>query len=284
VAFTNPHIFGYSAEREICIGAKGISGSIGRVISLKKIYSIEQNYDIFHFHGCTVFPRGLDILLWKLKSKKIFLHYHGSEIRNHPDRYFLSMARFADKIFVSTPDLLIFVPGSVWIPNPVNLNICDYAQTEESGGRLRVFHAPSNMGSKGTLIIRKAINSLKEKGYPIDWICLSGQKHNAILRSMSESDVVIDQVNSLFGTYGLVSCEAMAMSKPVICSINQEFEDIYKDCPILKIQNDDPREIENHLISLIEDNEFRKNVGRAGLRYVKNVHNPKKIVDQLYSD
>ncbi|MHC1709794.1 MAG: hypothetical protein AB9819_05250 [Methanomassiliicoccales archaeon] len=257
VAFINPHIFGYIADREVYIGTKGVNPNIENILAIRKIIDIENKYDILHFHGGTFLPRELDIILWKIKNKIIYLHFHGTDIRNRSDRYYYSLARYADKVIVSTPDLIKFIPDSEWIPNPVPL--INYGFTNKKpNGRLKIFHAPSNMQIKGTQIIRKAIKNLQIKGYPIDLICLSGVNHSSVLGAMAESDIVIDWINSNYGIYGIVSCEAMAMNKPVICSIKQEYESFFPNCPILKVRNDDPKEIENHIIELLNDNNLIK--------------------------
>src|ERR687888_478880 len=110
--------------------------------------------DILHIHG------GIDILL-KLRqkfgrSKKIILHYHGTDIRGLrkqklPHRSQLSdlaiksiimyrrlrgkmlfrkrmhteAQKMADKVIVSTPDLLQLVAEGVHLPNPIDTDVTD---------------------------------------------------------------------------------------------------------------------------------------------------------------
>jgi len=87
-------------------------------------------FDIIHIHGA---DKTLRILkrTFPYKNKKIIIHYHGSHIR---DRWEEKRFRwkYADKIIVSTPDLLIGAPeGTEYLPNVINEKICDLHKREE---------------------------------------------------------------------------------------------------------------------------------------------------------
>ncbi len=80
-------------------------------------------FDIIHIHGE---DKTLKILKQTLpyKNKKIIIHYHGSDIRGRwkekRDRW-----EYADKIIVSTPDLLEGSPeGAEYLPNVIDEKTC----------------------------------------------------------------------------------------------------------------------------------------------------------------
>ena len=83
----------------------------------------KNQYDIIHIHSiygvCYIMP---------FKHKVV--EFHGDDIRKAPSMYwrikplraklFAKCFGFRNKVYVSTPDLLSEVPGSVWLPNIVD--------------------------------------------------------------------------------------------------------------------------------------------------------------------
>lgn len=95
-------------------------------------------FDIIHIHSE---DKTLKILKQTLpyKTKKIIIHYHGSDIRGRWsekwDRW-----KYADKIIVSTPDLLEGSPECAeYLPNVIDEKICSLYK-ERSKERLSCFH------------------------------------------------------------------------------------------------------------------------------------------------
>lgn len=90
-----------------------------------------RHFDVIHNHGL----EGLTPWLRSLyPDKKIILHYHGTRIRGKwaQKRKFW---RYADRILVSTPDLLEGAPvGALYIPNLIEWDIIDELR---EGGQYR---------------------------------------------------------------------------------------------------------------------------------------------------
>jgi glycosyltransferase involved in cell wall biosynthesis len=85
-----------------------------------KLYCLSQSFfhDIIHIHAYDTLAR------WSkwLTRKPVILQYHGTDIRGRKDekrRYH----RFADRIIVSTPDLLEEIPEATYLPNPVDTEL-----------------------------------------------------------------------------------------------------------------------------------------------------------------
>lgn len=73
-------------------------------------------YDIVHVHGL---PYRLIIYL-KLLGKKVVVHLHG-EIRLCYKKPMARLAlRIAERVLVSTPDLIRYCDEAVWLPNPID--------------------------------------------------------------------------------------------------------------------------------------------------------------------
>lgn len=85
---------------------------------------IPHKYHIIHVHG---YDRIVPFLKILYPHKKILLHYHGTEIRgNWAKKTRFLLYGLADKLIVSTPDLLKGAPKRVeYLPNPIHYDRID---------------------------------------------------------------------------------------------------------------------------------------------------------------
>jgi len=257
-----------------------------RFKKFKKIYDIATDYDILHFHYSTALPYHLDLPLWVLKKKTIVMHFHGSDIRNK--KLSPLIKRYADYIYVSTPDLLSYVYSSkkdeVWenlpryIPNPILINDNNKQKSNEKAEwEIDIAHAPSNFKSKGTDTIKKAVNELrKNPNLRINFWLMNGFPHSDVIKTFQRADIIIDQLK--IGWYGMTAIEAMSLGKPVMCYIQP---DLYVQCkpPIYNITE---KSIYNGLIDLSTNPTLRSYYGMAGRGYIKKYHEVSKVVKLLY--
>ena len=190
-------------------------------------------------------------------------------------------SKFADKIIVSTPDLLEWSPNAVWIPNPISLDEFSYVGVEDKNKteEVNIVHAPSNRRIKGTEHIIKAADELKNEGYKINLILMENMLHGKVVEQYKKADIAIDCMNPNFGVYGMVSVENMALGKPVICCVKQKFID--KHFNGLPILNSDLANLTENLRLLVEDWKLRKELGEKGRKYVEKMHDVDKIAKQL---
>lgn len=98
-------------------------------------------------------------------------------------------------------------------------------------GILRVLHAPNHRGIKGTKHVIRAVKNLQERGYKIELKMLEGVSNEKVLEVMQYVDVVVDQL--IIGWYAMFAMEAMALSKPTLCFIRQDFEEMYIEAELL---------------------------------------------------
>ncbi len=73
--------------------------------------------DVIHYHsGFEQIPE-----LRKLAARaKIIIHYHGTDLTMSDKKKRINCESYADKILVSTPDLLEHCSTAEWLPNPVD--------------------------------------------------------------------------------------------------------------------------------------------------------------------
>ncbi len=176
-------------------------------------------YDIIHVHSLeTIIPFIKLVIPWK----PLFLHYHGTTIRGlweEKRKYW----RWADEIFVSTPDLCAGAPSRVhWIPNVVNEELCNSTR----------FHHGPNDFKKGVALSDsrwadiEAIKFAQAHGYKVEFgyrTLTEGLSHADYLAELVKYPLYID-VKREFPDFGdqileahsLTGLEALFMGRSVI--------------------------------------------------------------------
>lgn len=198
---------------------------------------------------------GLRLLKWT--GKTIFLHYQGCDLRYYDPlrpqicgecplkatycgpqsvkrrRNAIDKAvRHADAIFVSTPDLIRFVPQTetpvAWFPKVLPKSTLDAiiaAKTKKNRAKIvprrqgvRFIHAPSARGVKGTDRVLAAVDALKDRGEDVDLVLIEKMPRNAVFEHATHCDVALDQFN--VGFYGTFCLEMMMIGLPVCVKID----------------------------------------------------------------
>ncbi len=229
-----------------------------------KIVRLARSSEIVHFHfGLKPFAR----YLRKVCDAPFFVHYHGSDLREGEATGYRDLAAGE---FFATPDLRAWSPRGVWIPNPVTVPTLDRSKPT----RLPIVgHFPTNTSRKGTDKIVTAVNEVKKR-VDFQFVLVSGESHNVALQKMAQCDVVIDQLTS-YGSYGNVAVEGMLMGKVVLSSVNSSF---YDSCPVLSITGET---VADRLVSILESPDQWGQIGNAGIRYAKAVHDPVHVAQRL---
>ena len=247
----------------------------GKLAVGKKLYDLIKECDILHYHGQAVSEGDRDLVMWSgIMSKPVVLDHHGSEIRNKQYPKFAS--NLVKHRYVSTPDLLEFVPDAEWLPNPANLDNLRYSEPDIEGP-LKILHAPTNRQVKNTEAVLSAISNLDEEGLDIQFTLVENSQHSELLEQISSHNLIIDWLNPEFGIYGVFS---MALGRPVICSLTDSLYDKY-NLPVVSIQPDD---LALKITEFYNNRKLLVEVGKAGHDFVQKYHNPvesaKKVIKQ----
>jgi glycosyl transferase family 1 len=265
-----------------------------------------MTFDVFHFYfGESILGPDLHDVPYLLKNdKKVFFYFCGCDVRVAKEviaKYPVSACRacwpvscspnrvWARKValelatgtFVSTPDLLEFLPDSVLLPQPIPIRQFSgrTPPAEEADGSrpIRVVHAPSDRMIKGTSHVIAAISALQARGLAIELVLLERMRHDDAMNTCAAADIAIDQV--LLGSHGQFSAEMMALGKPVICFIRDDLRRHYpEDLPIISA---DPETLEAALLSLIETRAEWRTLGEAGRRYAARVHDSVAVAERV---
>ncbi|MEC7687153.1 MAG: hypothetical protein VX817_02135 [Candidatus Thermoplasmatota archaeon] len=250
----------------------------GKIDVGKKLYDLVKECDILHYHGQAVSNGYRDLVMWSgIMGKPVILHHHGSEIRNK------DYPKFAKELvkyrYVSTPDLLEFVPNAEWLPNPVDVQDLKYSKPDVSGP-LKILHAPTNRQVKNTKAVETTISALKGEGLDIEFTIVEDKKHSELIKIVSKNDLVIDWLNPDYGIYGVFSIESMALGKTVICSLNDSLYEKY-DVPIISIS---PKDLADKIKELYSNRNLLVDQGKLSYDFVQCHHNSiesaKKVIER----
>lgn len=176
------------------------------------------------------------------------------------------------QLFVSTPDLLLDVPGAAWCP--VTVDPKRWAAPErhprDLTRPLRVVHAPSNPALKGTPLIMPTLEKLAAEGM-IEFQILQGIPSAQMPAVFADADVLLDQFR--LGSYGVAACEALAAGCTVIGQVSSQVRDAVQthSGETLPIIEANPNTLEGVLRGLARYAAFDA-LSQSGVRFVQAVH------------
>lgn len=158
-----------------------------------------------------------------------------------------------------------------------------YTQLDERP--LRIGHAPTHRGAKGTDLIIKAVENLKEKGFNFEFVLVEGLSNVAAKEKYKTIDVLVDQLFA--GWYGGLALEVMALGKPVIVYIREEDlkfipEGMKADLPFFKTTPDDIELTIKYVLELPRQNLLE--IAKKSRDFVERWHDPLKIAERIKND
>lgn len=231
---------------------------------------------------------------WRMRGVALAAIFHGSDIRDPaahlariPSSYFreASPAWVRDTAaqaqhrrdvfrslgirgFVSTPDLLLDLPETVWCPVVVDLDAWACAPSAFAS-RLRVLHLPSRRVPpiKGTTYVDRVLGRLHAEDL-IEYVHPDFVPHDSIPDLIESVDVVVDQI--LSGSYGVAAVEAMAAGRVVVGNVAADVRALVPaDIPIVDAT---PDTLESVIRNLSEDRDPTHRMASEGPEFVRRIH------------
>ena len=234
-------------------------------------------FDIFDF-DIYVLDSGLGFLrsgkiLRKIKDKgkKIAAIYLGSDLRS----------RGVIPIIDQISDINFTVEfDHLKLHNKINyvffpFDCSEYAIVNNENKRLKICHAPTNRELKGSNKIISIIKKL-EVSYPIELVLIEKLKHKDALNIKSTCDIVIDQLGDL--GYGYNSLESMAMGIATCTELSQEYEDFLPEHPFINVNENN---LEEKIIELIENKDYRIKKGFEARKWVEKYHDSAEVLKSM---
>ena len=188
-------------------------------------------------------------------------------------------ARFEGPVFVSTPDLLDFVPGATWLPTVRDLASWEQAATGRGvleRERPLVLHVPTNPRLKGTAEIDAAMQQLEAEGL-VEYQRVQGVAPEDMPALVARADVVVDQV--ALGLYSLTAVEAMAAGRLVVAHVP---EHVRARTPVpLPVLEADGATLYEAVRAALADRDAARSRAAEGPAYARAVHDGARSAEVL---
>jgi hypothetical protein len=190
------------------------------------------------------------------------------------------LARYDGHLFVSTPDLLDYVPRATWCPVIIEPRVW---ATEKGAMERRVpivVHAPSNDRIKGSDLVDSIVQGLADRGV-VEYRRIVRVPPEMMPAVYRDADIVLDQFR--IGSYGVAACEGMAAGRVVIGHVTPSvrravWEFTGLDLPIVEAT---PNTLEEVVLGLLEGRTDAARTASAGAEFVAEVHNGRRSAHVL---
>jgi len=285
---------------------------INLLIRIKNyINNLNNKYDVFHFNfGSSLFGNLFDLNFYN-KKKKLVVTYNGCDCRqkykiikkydicacSNPECYdgicnspkvdikkqknILKMASYCSTFFYMNPDLKQFLPkDAVFLPYSISSWDKITYQDKKYKYPLKVVHAPSQRGAKGTKDILSIIEKI-QNDFPgkIEFILVEGMKNSDAVKIYEQADILIDQI--LIGWYGALSVEAMKAGCAVMVYIResdlQYIPDIMHEDVKNTFINCDANNLYEKIAEIIDNPNLLYKYKKNSYDYVNTWHNPEHV-------
>lgn len=306
-----PDSYKRQADLELLFGGSFITKVLRHSLNYIKRIKCFFHFNTFHFYyGTSLFPYQLDLPLYSLFGKRVIMEYLGTDCQlyeysiqkykwtNSSGRFLIkqdglnndkiiikrlkSESKYIDKKFVCAPLYSEFVQKSTVLPLAIDISDFSFIPIFKKD-KLRIMHAPTHRGFKGSDYILEAVHKLIEEGYPLEIDLVEGVTHFELKNRYLKCDIFIDQI--LAGWYGTASIEAMAIGRPVICFMrNDYFKEINYNC-IIPIISANPDSIYDVLKETVGFSfEKLQEIGLSSRLFVEETHDVKKVTEKLIQE
>lgn len=279
-------------------------------LSPEQLESYAARYDIFQFYFGTSL-NGLyldDIALLKERGKKVVFYFCGCDIKNPRmtrERYPISgcahclpqlcnpnrrkalrlASEMADLVYISTPDLHEFIGNATLLVQPIDVpalrNQCaGVTRNRRSQQPFVVAHSPTSRTLKGTPFVIEAVERLKSRGLGLDLRLIEGMSYQKALQAYLDADLAVDQL--LFGAYGQVAVEMMALGVPVVCYLREDVLPLYPEPPPIIAAT--PQNLAEVLTFYCQHRDELLPYISQGLAYASRYHDARALAKQTILD
>lgn len=219
-------------------------------------------------------------------AHEVAADYYTPESDRNARRRIAGFARDADLIYALNPDLLAVLPACARFQAYASVDVTEWpADPKPRSGPLRVVHAPSHRGVKGTARILEAVRLLRAEGLKFEFDLVENMTHAEARRIYATADLAIDQV--LAGFYGALAVELMALEVPVICYLRAD--DLLRlppgmqaDLPLINVTPETLVRVLREWL-MAPRGELRER-GRRSRAFVQRWHNPTEIARATLQD
>lgn len=265
-------------------------------------FRILRTGSVVHYHGSTILPKNIDVLIFKLFKIPTIITWGGSDarlvdvaVRNNPyffrydekenDRnkrkLFFRLSKFG-AVVATDPEMKIYMEGffeKVYpFRAPINLRDlrCEFPDVNQK--KPKFLHVPTHRFVKGSVHIEHAFKKLQSEGFEFEPILLDSTLTQEEMRQkISECDVYVDELRC--GTYGYTALEAAGSGKPTLTFI---LDGVLKEFPLeIAFVNTNPDTVYDNIKMLIENPNLRKEIGMKSRAYVEKYHEASVVAEEM---
>jgi glycosyltransferase involved in cell wall biosynthesis len=182
---------------------------------------------------------------------------------------------FDGPIFVSTKDLLDYVPGATWLPQVVEVERWA-APPAPIGERILVVASTfTSRRLKGADEVDAVCNALMSQGR-IDYRSHTGIPPEKMPAIIADVDVLIDGIS--LGLYGTTSVEGMAAGRLVLGNIDRVIDKPGEAPPIVNVN---PTNLRETLEDIADRPDHYREIAQRGPGFVRRYHDGRYSAEQL---
>jgi hypothetical protein len=275
-------------------------------------FQVRILHSLYRFYAWTF--QSLELFLLRIQKVALFVQYQGDDARQgdyclanfsisiasqvHPGYYSVDsdalkrkqiqrITNLCFKTYALNPDLLhVLPPGTEFLPySHISLQEWRPCFTQMESRPLRIGHAPSHRGVKGTEIILNALDTLHQNGLNFELVLVEGLSNDDAKERYKTIDILVDQLFA--GWYGGLAVEAMALGKPVIAYIRDEDliflpHQMAADLPIIRTTPTTVQSVLEHVL-LMPRNDLLE-LAKSCRAYVERWHDPIAIAQRVKKD
>jgi len=237
-----------------------------------------DDYDIVWLdQGAEYYRDARTVRRWGAEGKPMLAFYHGSDMRNRG--IYPQVDQHLGLRLTSEVDLLHMDPRLEYLFLPFETDKVESLPKKKDHDKLRIVHSARVRAFKGTDRIIEVVKGL-EKRYPVELVLIENMPHDEAMALKATCDIAIDQIADTGGWgYGMSSVEYLSLGIPTCTSMVKEMVDFIPDHPFVAVTSDT---LEQELIRLIEDRNYRLRKGDEGRDWVVKHHDIRSVGDQLY--
>jgi len=264
----------------------------------RKLSSFIEDHDVFVFIWQSLQKNSSDYELIKKANKKIVTVFVGSDVRHisafkqefgnelltwekgfhyediNTKIHTLRIAELYSDLILSVPDqagLAIRPYDHLYLPfdaTKIQFKITDNTP-------LKIIHAPSRSGLKGTSFIKSAVERLQQEDISVEFKFLQNISNVQLMEELRNADILIDELY-LHGP-GMLSLEAMASGCAVATHTMLTYKDVF-DPPVCNINESN---IYDQLKILFTDKAYRMRLIEEGKKFVTEKNAPAVIAKNI---
>jgi glycosyltransferase involved in cell wall biosynthesis len=149
-------------------------------------------------------------------------------------------------------------------------------------GTVRVVHAPSSPTSKGSELVRAAVEDVRRRGVDIELVVLSGRPNSEVLDAITESDFVVDEVYS-DSPMGGFAAEAAALGRAAVVGGYgwDEIRRVTRPEALPPTLLCHPDGVADAIHQLASDAEYRAGLGAQARRFIEERWSPEAVAARV---